>query len=169
MILSKRQWGSQGEKARSSPAGGPVVPGPPIWNRCPPFHVWSPGCYMHPILFLKCDPPSGFWPALLLNLATGLGKGRYLSPGAAFWGRELRLECHVPITKCRMWADANKYELQNVECQSLIPSCKISSRSPRFAKRAITNHSDAVKASLVSPATSARMWFDWRLRHNAFR
>jgi len=25
------------------------------------------------------------------------------------------------------------------------------------------------KASLVSPATSARMWFDSRLRHNAFR
>jgi len=38
-----------------------------------------------------------------------------------------------------MSADASNYDLQNVECQPLIPSCKISSRSPRFAKRAITN------------------------------
>jgi len=96
-------------------------------------------------------------------------KGRHLSPGAAFWGSKLRLECYVAITKCRMSADASKHDLQNVECHSLIASCKISSRSPKFAKRAITNLSDASKASLGSPATSARMWFDWRLRHNAFR
>jgi len=31
-----------------------------------------------------------------------------------------------------MSADANNYNLQNVECH-----CKISSRSPRFAERAI--------------------------------
>jgi len=36
-----------------------------------------------------------------------------------------------------MSADASNYDLQNVECQSLMPSCKISSRSPRFTKRAI--------------------------------
>jgi len=28
----------------------------------------------------------------------------------------------VTITKCQMSADANDYDLQNVECQSLIPS-----------------------------------------------
>jgi len=43
--------------------------------------------------------------------------------------------------KYQMSADANNYYLQNVECHSLIPSCKISS-SARFAKRAITNLSD---------------------------
>jgi len=31
-----------------------------------------------------------------------------------------------------MLADISNYDLQNVECQSLIPSCKISSRSPRL-------------------------------------
>jgi len=40
---------------------------------------------------------------------------------------------------CEMSADANNYDSQNVDCQSLIPSSKILSRSPRFAKRAITN------------------------------
>jgi len=47
-----------------------------------------------------------------------------------------------------MSADANNYDLQNVECMSLIPSCKISSRSPRFAKRAITNLSDVLRRRL---------------------
>jgi len=41
-----------------------------------------------------------------------------------------------------MSVDASNYDLQNVEWQSLIPSCKISSRSPRYAKRATTNISD---------------------------
>jgi len=38
-----------------------------------------------------------------------------------------------------MSADASNYDLQNVEWQPLIPSCKIWSRSPRFANRAIAN------------------------------
>ena len=50
--------------------GRPVVPGPPIWNRCPPFHVWPTGCCIYPILYFKnvpppfwfLAPPSGFWP-----------------------------------------------------------------------------------------------------------
>jgi len=33
-----------------------------------------------------------------------------------------------------MSADANNYDLQNVECQSLIPSGKFSLGSPKFAK-----------------------------------
>jgi len=44
----------------------------------------------------------------------------------------------------QMSADASNYDLQNVECQSLIPNCKISSRSPRFAKKAITNLNDVL-------------------------
>jgi len=38
----------------------------------------------------------------------------------------------VIITKCQMLADANNYELQIVECQPLLSSCEISTRSPRF-------------------------------------
>ena len=50
-----------------SPAGGPVVPGPPIWNLCPPFHIWSPGCCIHPIHYFKnVASPFGFWPLLLV-------------------------------------------------------------------------------------------------------
>jgi len=41
-----------------------------------------------------------------------------------------------------MSADVSNYYSQNVECQSLIPSSKIWSRSPRFAERAIKNLSD---------------------------
>ena len=106
----------------------------------------------------------------VLKTGVARGKGKHLSPGAAFWGRKLRLECHVTITKCQMSADASNYNLQNVECQSLIPSsCKISSRSLRFAKGAIANVSDVLRRRLCLSATSTRMWFDWRLCHNAFR
>ena len=49
-----------------SPAGGPVVPDPLIWNLWPPFHVWPSGCCIHPIQYLKNLPPSSrFWPLLL--------------------------------------------------------------------------------------------------------
>jgi len=44
-----------------------------------------------------------------------------------------------------MSADASIYDLQNVECPSLILSSKIASRSPRFAKRAIANLSDFLR------------------------
>jgi len=47
-----------------------------------------------------------------------------------------------------MSVDASNYDLQNVEWQSLIPSCKISSRSPRYAKRATTNISDILRRRL---------------------
>jgi len=47
-----------------------------------------------------------------------------------------------------MSTDASNYDLQNVECQSLIPSSKILSRSPRFTKRAITNISDVFRRRL---------------------
>ena len=47
-----------------------------------------------------------------------------------------------------MSADGSNYDLRNVECQSPTPSCKISSRSPRFAKGAITNLSDVLRRRL---------------------
>jgi len=40
------------------------------------------------------------------------------------------------------------YDVRNVECQLLIPSCKISSRSPRLAKGAITNFCDILRSRL---------------------
>jgi len=55
-----------------------------------------------------------------------------------------------------MSADAGNYDLQNVECQSLILSCKISSRSPRFAKRAIANLSDVLKQGSGTYGSRAR-------------
>jgi len=33
----------------------------------PPFHVWPPGCYIHPILYFKNVAPPVFWPPLLLH------------------------------------------------------------------------------------------------------
>jgi len=58
---------------------------------------------------------------------------------------------------------------ENVECQRLLLSCKISSRSQWFPKRIFMNPGD-VKVELLSPAISASMWFDWRgVSHNAFR
>jgi len=58
-----------------------------------------------------------------------------------------------------MSTDASNYDLQNVECQSLMPSCKISSRSPRFAKRTIMNLSDVSKRRLClqQPAPACGM------------
>jgi len=47
-----------------------------------------------------------------------------------------------------MSADASNYDLRNVECLLLTPSCIISSRSPRFAKGAITNLSDVLRRRL---------------------
>jgi len=60
------------------------------------------------------------------------GKGGSLPPGAPLWGRQT--EVGMLRTNYEMSADANNYNLQNVECH-----CEISSRSPRFAKRAILN------------------------------
>jgi len=60
-----------------------------------------------------------------------------------------------------MSADASNYDLQNVKYQS--------QNLNKITKRAITNLSDVSKALLMSPETSAGMWFYSRLRHNAFR
>jgi len=86
--------------------------------------------------------------SVLKTVASLGGKGRHLSPGAAFSERELGLECQVTITKCQMLADTSNYDLQNVECQSLIPNCKISSKSSRFVKRTIMNLGDVLISRL---------------------
>ena len=53
----------KGYMAGTSPAGGAMVPGPPFEIGAPPFHVWPPGCCIHPILYFKnVAPSSGFWP-----------------------------------------------------------------------------------------------------------
>ena len=118
------------------------------------FLFWS--VYVSMTVFVACFdfrmlPVCITWRKLMIlswRQCRSQGKGRHLSAGVAFWGRNLRLECHVTTTKCQMSADASNYDLQNVECQSLLPSCKISSRSPRFAKRAITKISDVLRRRL---------------------
>ena len=57
---------------------------------------------------------------------------------------------------------ASNYNSQNFECQWPLPSCEISSRWPRFAKRAVAN-------GVLPPAMSASICSDSWLRHNAFR
>jgi len=47
-----------------------------------------------------------------------------------------------------MSADASNYDLQNFECQPLIPSCTILSRSPRLAKGEIMNIRDVLNRCL---------------------
>jgi len=47
-----------------------------------------------------------------------------------------------------MSADASNYDFRNVEYQLLISSCKIGSRSTRFAKRGIINLSDVLNHRL---------------------
>jgi len=69
---------------------------------------------------------------------TRRGNGeQHLPPGTSFWGAKLRSEDYVIIIKSQMSVDDNIYDLQNGKCQPLLPSCKISSRSPRFAKWAV--------------------------------
>ena len=42
-----------------SPAGGQWCPAPPFEIGALPFHIWIPGCYIHPILYFKMWHP--FW------------------------------------------------------------------------------------------------------------
>ena len=62
-----------------------------------------------------------------------------------------------------MSADANIYNLQNVECH-----CEISSRSPRFAK-SIYEPKWCFSAEFLSSGARLWLWFDSQLRHNGFR
>ena len=51
------------DESKAVASEGAVVPGPPFEIGASPFHVWPPGCYIHPILYFKnVAPPSGFWP-----------------------------------------------------------------------------------------------------------
>jgi len=54
-------------------SGKAVVPGPPFEIGAPPFHVWPPGCCIHPIMYLKNVPPFWFLAPLLLNPIDGPG------------------------------------------------------------------------------------------------
>jgi len=77
---------------RAVASGRPVVTGPPPFEICaPPFHVWPPGCCIHPIqYFQNVASPSGFWPLLLifgLPAAKSWQRARilYLKNVASFW------------------------------------------------------------------------------------
>jgi len=73
-------------KNRSSPAWGKWCPSPHL--KCvPPFHVWPPGCCIHPILYLKMIPPL-----------------RCLSPPAAKSWRRVRIKTQkMSVTNKNMW------------------------------------------------------------------
>jgi len=55
----------------SLPAGGQWCPAPPFQICAPPFHVWPPGCCIHPIQYFKNVPPFWFLAPLLLNPGDG--------------------------------------------------------------------------------------------------
>jgi len=61
----------------------------------------------------------------------------------------------ITFTKCQMSADANNYDSQNVECQSLIPRGKFSSGSARFTEWTITNLSDVYGISCIQQPVPA--------------
>ena len=85
------------------------------------------------------DKTSEHWHAIA---CLGMEQGGHLPPGAAFWDAELGSEFYVIFTKCQMSPDDNNSDLWNVEWQRLQPSCKISSRSPKLAKRPAENLRD---------------------------
>jgi len=104
----------------------------PIYLLCVPFKILERLIYarVDPIIDPLCRGAGG----LSTPVGNEGGKGGHLPRAQHFWGAKLRLECYVLITKRQMSVDANNYNLQNVESH-----CEISSRSPRFAKRAIIN------------------------------
>jgi len=70
-----------------------------------------------------------------------------------FRGAKLRSECYVLITKCQMSADVNNYNLIKITRVR-----KASNYEPKWC----------FKAEFLSPAMTARLWFDSALCHNAF-
>jgi len=81
------------------------------------------------------------WTSLPTTQNSGITRGQRgrLSRVQHFGDATLSSECYVIIAKYKMLVDANNYDLQNVECQRLLPSCEISARSSRLTKRAIMN------------------------------
>jgi len=81
-------------------------------------------------------------------VGSGVTRGArgHLPPTVAVWGHQ-NWDRNITqwFKKCQMSADTNNYNLQNVKCQRVEPSCEISSRSPRYAKRAVTNFSDILR------------------------
>jgi len=57
-----------------------------------------------------------------------------------------------------MSADASDYDLQDVECQRLLPSCEISSRLPKFAKWAVTNLSEVLRSFCLPLSAPVCLW-----------
>jgi len=68
---------------------------PSIWNLCPLFHVWPPGCCIHPILYLK-----NVAPLLVFGLPAGnLGDGPGFSdPLRQTWRNGLLKQLYEPIS-----------------------------------------------------------------------
>ena len=95
-----------------SPAGEPVVSGHPIWDLCPPFHVWPPGFCIHPIQYFAnvppfwfLAPPSVFWPSLLLNPGDGPGCSLKVLLKKAIQSRRYSQHCQIlTLSRLRSFA-----------------------------------------------------------------
>ena len=82
--------------AGSSPAGGLVVPGPPVLKSLPPHFTFGPSVaayFQHCILkmcpLLVLATPPGFWPPLLLNPGDGPDStGAVVTGLGAYWLNE---------------------------------------------------------------------------------
>jgi len=97
----------QGHRQR----GGQWCPAPHLKSVLPPFHVWPPGCCIHPIQYLKnvpppfwfLAPPFVFWPpiggALLLNPGDGPGNIKLL----LCWGSSVPLFLWLAQDDAVLW------------------------------------------------------------------
>jgi len=91
----------QSRRQRGSSSARP----PHLRYVCPPFHVWSPGCSIHPILYLKMCPSCDFSPPLLRNPGDGPGLAMVLleSLGILPWCLKLTdfiIQCDVHKRYC---------------------------------------------------------------------
>ena len=98
------------------------------WCPAPPFHVWPTGCCIHPILYFKNVPPSGFGPPCCYILATGLGltlteppRLYYLGSGRSRSdGRKLSTPS-TSRTRRKTWSTINKLTGKSRRSSRLCP------------------------------------------------
>ena len=125
--VQKCRYGEICVLSGSSPAGGPVVPGLPIWNRCPPFQVWPTGFCIHPILYIKNVPPllvygPSFW---------------FLAPPAAKYWRLACVLYVLQLAKSPIRGTNFSWTLLNVKATRYTTVCElriILQCTPRYLK-----------------------------------
>jgi len=86
----------------------------------------------------------------------------------AFWGCKLMLKCHVTYTKCQRMLVITIHKMSNASRWCLVAK-SYQDHQVLQREQLPVQKLETVKGPLVSPATSAGMLFNSRLRHNAFR